>query len=184
MVRPVIHMLLFNPFIFTKIKKDAERFGQSYLAKLGWDPSKGLGSNGDGRTSHINVSQKMDMLGIGAAQKKDGSSIAWKQNQDFENVLKRLNESLASKDGEEDGKDDSEQVVVEESPINERKKKRKRPRDGEKAERKRSKSKTKRNEAQDLVRAEECSVKPAVAVHAPISRLRRYAQTILPSFLT
>jgi Pin2-interacting protein X1 len=147
---------------------------------LGWDPSKGLGTNGDGRTSHIKVSQKLDMLGIGAAQKKDGSSIAWKQNQDFENVLKRLNESRGEQDGEEDGNDDGERVGVEESPIDERKKKRKRPRDGEKAERKRSKSTAKRNKAQDLVRAEECSVKPAVVVHAPLSRLRRYAPTILP----
>jgi hypothetical protein len=33
------------------------------------------------------------MLGIGAAQSKDPNGIAWKQNRDFENLLKRLNEA-------------------------------------------------------------------------------------------
>lgn len=42
-------------------------------------------------TSHIKVSQKLDMMGIGAAHQKDPNGIAWKQNRDFENLLKRLN---------------------------------------------------------------------------------------------
>jgi flagellar biosynthesis GTPase FlhF len=33
------------------------------------------------------------MMGIGAAHMKDPNGIAWKQNRDFENLLKRLNES-------------------------------------------------------------------------------------------
>jgi len=70
---------------------DASRFGSSYLAKLGWDSSKGLGVAGEGRTSHLKVSQKLDMLGIGAAQKRDPNGIAWKQNKEFESVLARLN---------------------------------------------------------------------------------------------
>jgi Pin2-interacting protein X1 len=41
--------------------------------------------------SHIKVSQKLDMLGIGAAQQKDPNGIAWKQNKDFERLLERLN---------------------------------------------------------------------------------------------
>ncbi|KAF5388877.1 hypothetical protein D9757_005598 [Collybiopsis confluens] len=72
---------------------DASKFGASYLAKFGWDSSKGLGLEGEGRTSHIKVSQKLDMLGIGAAQSKDPNGIAWKQNKDFESLLKRLNEN-------------------------------------------------------------------------------------------
>jgi hypothetical protein len=72
--------------------KDATKFGQNYLTKLGWDPTKGLGVNGEGRTSHVKVSQKLDMLGIGGAQQCGPNGIAWKQNQDFESVLKRLNE--------------------------------------------------------------------------------------------
>lgn len=67
-----------------------------YLSKLGWDSSKGLGASGDGRTSHIKVSQKLDMLGIGAANSKLPNGIAWKQNKDFEALLKRLNESEQS----------------------------------------------------------------------------------------
>ncbi|KAF7298096.1 G-patch domain-containing protein [Mycena chlorophos] len=70
---------------------DAAKFGAAYLSKFGWDASKGLGAEGDGRLSHIKVSQKLDMLGIGAAQQRDPNGIAWKQNRDFERVLERLN---------------------------------------------------------------------------------------------
>ena len=56
---------------------------------------------GDGRTSHIKVSHKLDMLGIGAANMHDPNGIAWKQNKDFENLLRRLNE-VADGEGEED----------------------------------------------------------------------------------
>lgn len=76
-----------------KRKKDAAKFGTSYLSKFGWDSSKGLGASGDGRMSHVKVSQKLDMLGIGAAHRNDSDGIAWKQNKDFENLLKRLNEA-------------------------------------------------------------------------------------------
>ncbi|KAJ3852655.1 hypothetical protein EV368DRAFT_73911 [Lentinula lateritia] len=75
---------------------DASKFGANYLAKFGWDSSKGLGVEGQGRTSHIKVSQKLDMLGIGAAQSKDPNGIAWKQNKDFESLLRRLNENNAT----------------------------------------------------------------------------------------
>ena len=70
---------------------DAARFGINYLAKFGWDSSKGLGASGEGRKSHLEVSKKLDMLGIGAAHQLDPNGIAWKQNKDFENLLKRLN---------------------------------------------------------------------------------------------
>ncbi|KAF4598441.1 hypothetical protein EYR38_006843 [Pleurotus pulmonarius] len=72
---------------------DAARFGSTYLSKFGWDPSKGLGATGEGRISHLKVAQKLDMLGIGAAQQNDVNGIAWKQNKDFEALLRRLNES-------------------------------------------------------------------------------------------
>ncbi|KAG6866211.1 hypothetical protein C0991_007236 [Blastosporella zonata] len=73
---------------------DAAKFGSNYLSKFGWDASKGLGVDGEGRTSHIKVSHKLDMLGIGAAHQMDPNGIAWKQNKDFENLLKRLNENI------------------------------------------------------------------------------------------
>jgi len=78
------------------LHSDAAKFGQNYLSKFGWDSSKGLGAAGDGRKTHIKVSHKLDMLGIGAAHHKDPNGIAWKQNKDFENVLKRLNDGAAT----------------------------------------------------------------------------------------
>lgn len=91
--------------IFKKTHSDAAKFGQSYLQNFGWDPSKGLGASGDGRTTHITVAQKLNMLGIGAGSKgkdeKDG--IAWKQNRDFEQVLAKLNGTLESPTGVLDG---------------------------------------------------------------------------------
>ena len=72
---------------------DAARFGSNYLAKFGWESSKGLGVSGEGRTTHIKVAQKLDMMGIGAAHQKDPNEVAWKQNRDYENLLKRLNEA-------------------------------------------------------------------------------------------
>jgi len=73
-------------------RTDANRFGQAYLEKFGWDASKGLGSSGEGRTSAIKAMQKLDMLGIGMQHQKDPNGIAWRQNRDFENLLRRLNE--------------------------------------------------------------------------------------------
>jgi len=75
---------------------DAAKFGSNYLSKFGWDSSKGLGVDGDGRKSHIKVAHKLDMLGIGAAHQKDPNGIAWKQSKDFESVLQRLNEAAST----------------------------------------------------------------------------------------
>ncbi|KAF9453981.1 hypothetical protein P691DRAFT_630353, partial [Macrolepiota fuliginosa MF-IS2] len=68
---------------------------------FGWDSSKGLGVGEEGRTTHIKVAQKLDMMGIGAAHQKDPNGIAWKQNKDFESLLKRLNEANGSGDSGE-----------------------------------------------------------------------------------
>ncbi|KAF9511186.1 hypothetical protein BS47DRAFT_1284565, partial [Hydnum rufescens UP504] len=46
--------------------ENAAKFGHTYLAKLGWTPSTGLGAAGDGRATNIAVAQKLDQLGIGA----------------------------------------------------------------------------------------------------------------------
>lgn len=71
---------------------DASKFGQAYLSKLGWDPSKGLGVSGDGRTSHVKVVQKLNLMGIGAGAQQGPDGIAWKQNKDYELLLARLND--------------------------------------------------------------------------------------------
>jgi Pin2-interacting protein X1 len=60
--------------------------------------------------THLKVEQKLDMMGIGAQHQRDPNGIAWKQNKEFEALLKRLNE------GAEQGKradgDDAEQDRV------------------------------------------------------------------------
>ncbi|KAI6116077.1 hypothetical protein F5141DRAFT_1290599 [Pisolithus sp. B1] len=66
---------------------DASLFGQAYLSKFGWDAAQGVG---------------LDMLGIGAAHKNDPHGIAWKQNKDFEALLKRLNEGTSRDEGKEE----------------------------------------------------------------------------------
>ncbi|KAJ8496661.1 hypothetical protein ONZ45_g12361 [Pleurotus djamor] len=137
---------------------DAARFGSSYLSKFGWDPSKGLGAAGDGRISHLKVSQKLDMLGIGAAQQRDPNGIAWKQNRDFENLLKRLNENAGETDGSGEVKDvvmdgfkaavvKEEEVEVEERQKDKKKRKKQKTEEDDegKAERKK-KRKAERDE--------------------------------------
>lgn len=99
---------------------DAARFGSSYLSKFGWDASKGLGAEGEGRISHIKVSQKLDMLGIGADHRRDPNGIAWKQSKDFENLLKRLNETqVAQVDQKMKNVDESESSSSDESSSDE-----------------------------------------------------------------
>ncbi|KAE9408664.1 hypothetical protein BT96DRAFT_913804 [Gymnopus androsaceus JB14] len=122
---------------------DASKFGASYLAKFGWDSSKGLGAEGQGRTSHIKVSQKLDMLGIGAAQSKDPNGIAWKQNKDFESLLKRLNENPPATETAESKDVDMDKDDQKESK--EERKKRKR----EEKEQKKEGKKRKREENED-----------------------------------
>lgn len=76
---------------------DASRFGQAYLAKFGWDASKGLGASGEGRTSAIKATQKLDMLGIGMRHQSDvEGGISWRQNRDFEDLLRRLNDGTTT----------------------------------------------------------------------------------------
>jgi Pin2-interacting protein X1 len=76
------------------------------LAKYGWDRAsgQGLGANGDGRTKHISVVQKLNSMGIGGTKAGGPDTIAWKQNRDFEMVLKRLNVE------DDDAEDEEEQA--------------------------------------------------------------------------
>jgi Pin2-interacting protein X1 len=57
-----------------------------------------MGLQGDGLTSHLKVSQKLNMLGIGAQHAKDPNGLAWKQNRDFERLLARLNGAQGGED--------------------------------------------------------------------------------------
>ena len=93
---------------------DAARFGQSYLSKFGWDASKGLGVEGEGRTEHVKVKHKLDLLGIGAGRVagEGVDGIAWKQSREFESLLKRLNEGKEEEEKEEEEEVKKEEVVV------------------------------------------------------------------------
>ncbi|KAG8221354.1 hypothetical protein J3R82DRAFT_1526 [Butyriboletus roseoflavus] len=82
---------------------DASRFGHSYLSKFGWDASQGLGPSGDGMKAHLKVQQKLDMMGIGAQHQRDPDGLAWKQNKEFEMLLKKLNESVEQRKGTDGG---------------------------------------------------------------------------------
>ena len=130
------------------LTSDAAKFGQSYLSKLGWDPSKGLGANQDGRTSHVKVAQKLNMLGIGAGAPQGPDAIAWKQNRDYELLLKRLNESNKDEVGEDETKDEEmgEAVAkVEEEAGQKRKREDESKKEVDEDERKREKKKAKKD---------------------------------------
>ncbi|CAL1711148.1 unnamed protein product [Somion occarium] len=144
---------------------DANKFGAAYLQKLGWSAGTGLGTSGEGRTSHIKVHQKLDMMGIGAAHQKDPNGIAWKQARDFESLLKRLNgespsstpvdgfvqagEEEESIEGErEKGEDIGRLDETNTSKKNKKDKKRKKSKDDDESEepvKKRKKSRTEGN---------------------------------------
>jgi Pin2-interacting protein X1 len=142
---------------------DAARFGSNYLAKFGWDGSTGLGAAGEGRRSHIKVSHKLDLLGIGAAQQKDPDGIAWKQNKDFERLLQRLNDEATTAESNqtlEVGKKEEEEVNEKDCVT---KKKRKHREDGEfKTERKKKRKAYMNidNEGQSSSNTESATIQP------------------------
>ena len=118
------------------------------MQKLGWSAGTGLGASGDGRTTHIKVQQKLDMLGIGAAHQRDPNGLAWKQNKDFENLLRRLNAGGEGDVEVEMSKIDGfakatevkeEDVIVEEETKEDKKRKRDKGEDGVEGKKKKSK---------------------------------------------
>ncbi|KAK0486214.1 hypothetical protein IW261DRAFT_1559622 [Armillaria novae-zelandiae] len=147
---------------------DASKFGAAYLSKFGWSSSEGLGVSGEGRTSHIKVSQKLDMMGIGAAHQKDPNGIAWKQNKDFENVLMRLNAAQGGAQVVEEqfalgGQFISETKIADDGSADEREtkkkekkeKKRKREEKGDEEGKKKKTKKTKTHESEPANSIEE-----------------------------
>jgi len=62
------------------------------------------------------------MLGIGAAHQKDSNGIAWKQNKDFENLLKRLNEHTVHNTPGGNGDEEIKAEVVMDSHKKEKRK--------------------------------------------------------------
>lgn len=151
------------------IYEDAAKFGQTYLSKFGWDSSQGLGVLGEGRTKAISVDHKLDLLGIGMQHRNSEGGVAWKQNKDFEKLLRRLNgeseegegssgtkiEGFDRAKGEEDDEErveGAEESNQEEAKVGEKESRRKRKKsvddggnDGEE-----SKEKKKRKKSKDI----------------------------------
>ena len=128
--------------------------------------------DGEGRTSHIKVSHKLDMLGIGAAHQKGPDGIAWKQNKDFENLLKRLNENATENVESQEVQD----VVEKEKP----KKKRKQKGDEEKDKKKKRRKTEDASPPADEVVTDSLPANPAPVRVAP--RYRAYASSPLYCF--
>lgn len=133
------------------------------------------------------VHHKLDLLGIGAQHTKDPNGLAWKQNRDFENLLRRLN---AGTDGVEEEDKSTEGVTIdgfhrpreaqpdgevsikdEEDSGSEKKKSKKRKRDkdgGEgddsKAERKKKRKGKKLKAAEDSEEVQDTPTPPPVTL--------------------
>lgn len=126
------------------------------------------------------------MLGIGAAHQRDPNGLAWKQNRDFENLLKRLNNDGA--DVEEKGtkvdgfaratEEDNERVTDGKEDKKEKKKRKRHEKDEEKVEvdeeaekkkdkKKRKKEKKERKEAETETEDEEPSRAPSIPTLTP-----------------
>lgn len=91
------------------------------------------------------------MLGIGAAHQKDPNGIAWKQNKDFESLLKRLNETTVQNTSGETGDEEIEVDV-----DDDKQKKRKRNGNGKD----RSERKKTRKESKDHGESENLATQP------------------------
>lgn len=128
------------------------------------------------------------MLGIGAAHQRDPNGLAWKQNRDFENLLKRLNNGGA--DVEEKGtkvdgfaratEEDNEGATEGKEGKKEKKKRKRHEKDEEKvevddaAEKKKDKKKRKkekeRKEKEAETETEDEEPEPAPSIPTPTPR--------------
>lgn len=186
MVRSHSQVLPSRPRTLT-YSADANKFGAAYLQKLGWSAGTGLGTEGDGRTTHIKVEQKLDMLGIGAAHQRDPNGLAWKQNRDFENLLKRLNNGGADvekKGTKVDGfaratEEDNEGVTDGKEDKKEKKKRKRHEKDEEKVDeeaekkkdkKKRKKEKKERKEKEAETETDDEEPEPAPSIPTPTPR--------------
>ncbi|XP_022094096.1 PIN2/TERF1-interacting telomerase inhibitor 1-like [Acanthaster planci] len=72
------------------------KFGEKLMKKMGWQQGKGLGMNEDGMTSHIKVTVKNNVLGLGCSQQHDDNWIG--HQDDFNDLLSSLNEDHGTSD--------------------------------------------------------------------------------------
>ncbi|KAG0704035.1 hypothetical protein DFH29DRAFT_981617 [Suillus ampliporus] len=145
------------------------RFGQSYMSKLGWDPSKGLGASGDGMKSHLKVSQKLDMLGIGAAHQQDPHGIALNAQDGQDSASKRvLGEFVRPEqpavDARPDGEEDKESNQLSKKEKKRKRKEGERDEDGKDRKNGRKKSASMRIHRARLQAAKRLANKSAAAI--------------------
>jgi len=99
------------------------------MAKMGWEPGKGLGLNENGITEHVAVKLKDNLHGIGADKKAIDNWID--KSVGFDQLLKELNERLTT--------ENSPSVNEDEGKKKEKKRKKEKEKDGKKKKRKTSK---------------------------------------------
>mmetsp|Transcript_17151 Transcript_17151/g.29761 ORF Transcript_17151/g.29761 Transcript_17151/m.29761 type:complete len:292 (+) Transcript_17151:19-894(+) len=114
--------------------KDKNKFGLKMLEKMGWSDGKGLGANGTGTTTHIQVKKKVDNAGIGCEKKTHENWLIHQDN--FASVLDALNDEFG--DGDVNVKNDADS-----DDKNDKKQKKSKK---DKSKKKKSKSKTNDND--------------------------------------
>ena len=109
------------------------------------------------------------MLGVGAAHSKDPNGIAWKQNKDFEALLRRLNEGAEKEtgvvsEGEAGMREEGVLEVTDEGTEKAEKKRKRKDRD-DSNEKKEKKKRKKEKDADDL---SVMKLKPGEAIPTPV----------------
>jgi Pin2-interacting protein X1 len=94
------------------------------LEKFGWSNGTGLGVTGDGRTSHLKVMHKLDLMGIGANRTREGDEGG--QGKEYEKLLRRLNDTMPTLQTPPEDSDTTPPVETETGEEEALKKKRKR----------------------------------------------------------
>ncbi|KIJ51213.1 hypothetical protein M422DRAFT_776510 [Sphaerobolus stellatus SS14] len=91
---------------------DSSKFGMKYLQSLGWSTGSGLGTTGEGRTTHLTVHQKLDLMGIGA-NRRPADEAGWRGGHEFDGLLARLNQinAVGSQPASDDESDQQEQPM-------------------------------------------------------------------------
>jgi hypothetical protein len=73
---------------------DTSKFGRKMLERMGWAEGQGLGADGRGTTTHVEVVRKVDNAGIGVATEQSDNWLV--HNDNLNDILAMLNEQYAS----------------------------------------------------------------------------------------
>jgi Pin2-interacting protein X1 len=73
---------------------DTSKFGRKMLERMGWAEGRGLGADGQGTTTHVEVVRKADNAGIGVATEHADNWLV--HNDNLNDILAMLNEQYAA----------------------------------------------------------------------------------------